>query len=118
MIEASIVAVLAAGSTDALVDGRIYPMELPQAAVLPAVVYQRIATEPLHTMEGDEGLDDVRLQFSCWATNYADAKALSAAVRADINASALKSRTTMELDDRDEETRHYRVILDLNLWQR
>ena len=120
MIETAVVAALLADATVAgLVGEGIYPMAVPQGAPVPAIVYQRIFTGPLHTLVGDEGSDDVRLQLSCWAPSYAVAKALAAAARAALTAAAsLSLRTTGAIDYRDEETRHYGVILDVNLWQR
>lgn len=116
MIETTVYSVLAAAATPAA--SRIYPLERPADDPLPAIVYQRVSTDPDQTLEGDSGLDAVRLQLSCWAETYAGAKALAAATRAAITSSAsLKAVTEMEVDDRDPETREYRVILDFRIWQ-
>jgi hypothetical protein len=116
MIETALYSVLVAAATAAA--GRVYPMERPENSALPAIVYQRVSTTPDVTLAGDSGLDAVRLQVACWASTYAAAKSLAAAARTAITGSAsLKAITEMELDDRDEDTREYRVILDFRIWQ-
>jgi len=47
-----------------LVDGRCYPVKLPERAVFPALTYLQV---------GEEG----RWQISCWAETYAEAKELA-----------------------------------------
>lgn len=82
MIESSLRPYLAADlGVSGYVADRIYPIQLPQAAALPAVTYQRISTVPYHHLEGYSGLTASRLQIDCWAVTYADAKGLAEAVR-------------------------------------
>lgn len=119
MIESELFTVL---STDAgviaLAGARIFPMRRPpNTLTTPAIVYQRVSTAPDVHLQGDSGLDAVRVQCSCWSSTYAGAKALSAAVRAAVNASALAAITEMEVDDFDTSTEEYRVILDFRFWQ-
>lgn len=119
MIESQLFTVL---STDAgviaLAGSRIFPMRRPQNMLTtPAIVYQRVATAPDVHLQGESGLDEVRVQCSCWSSTYAGAKALAAAVRAAVNASNLVAITEMEVDDYDISTEEYRVILDFRIWQ-
>lgn len=119
MIEATIYATLKndAGVT-ALVSSRIYPVVMPEGTALPAVVYQRISTNPVASLDGDSGLDLVRMQISSWGKSYSSAKVLAAAVRTSlVGANALKLRTESEQDDYDPETRLHRVISDFIVWQ-
>lgn len=119
MIETQLFTVLSTNSAvSALVVARIFPIRRPPANLtLPAIVYQRVSTATDVNLQGDSGLDSVRIQCSCWASTYAGAKALSAATRAAVNASALSSITEMEVDDFDVATEEYRVILDFRIWQ-
>jgi len=119
MIETQLYTVLSTDSAvSALVAVRIFPMRRPaNILTLPAIVYQRVSTAPEVTLQGDAGLDSVRVQCSCWASTYGGAKALSTAVRAAVNASTLSAITEMELDDEDTVTGEYRVILDFRIWQ-
>ena len=120
MIETLVLGVLSADTgVQAIVGSRIYAMLRPQADPLPALVYQRVSTVPVVSLQGDSSLDQVRLQVSCYASTLLQAKQLAAATRRAINgASGLKSITVMEIDDQDPETKHFRVVVDFNIWQR
>jgi hypothetical protein len=120
MIEADVIAALdESEAVQDLIEGRIYALVRPQDDPLPALAYQRISTVPVTSLDGDSGLDNVRLRFSCYAKTLLEAKTLAAATRAAINeASGLKSTCVMEMDDQDQETRNFRVIVDFNIWQR
>lgn len=82
MIEQRIVAMMAA--TPAITNAvgqRISPVILRQETALPALVYRRLASDPEYTLAGRAGWRTVTLQAVCWATDYADARALAEAVR-------------------------------------
>lgn len=117
MIQSDILtALLADSAVTAIVGARIYPMRIPQGADLPAIVYQKISSVPVNSLDGDSGLDSVRMQFTSWASTYSVAADLSAKVRAAINAASLKSVTNFELDTEDPETREYGSILNISIW--
>jgi hypothetical protein len=118
MIEQSLYSALTNDSTvSALVSTRIYPVIAPQSAALPMIVYQRVSTVPVTSIDGDSGLDSVRMQVSCWAKTYAETKSLAAAVRSAVMANLI-GVTDSELDDYDAETRSFRVIIDFVVWQK
>ena len=87
MLEVGLYAFLAADSgLSALVGTRIYPLLLPQEPTLPAVVYQRISTNPLgHSNDGPDHLVRVRMQFRCHAATLLAAKGVADAVRAALD---------------------------------
>ena len=117
-IESSIYSVLA--SDDAVIASaglRIYPLLRPELAALPAIVFQRVATDPVASLKGSVGLDSVRVQVSSWAADYSAARSLAQDVRAALEQSSLKIRLEMELDDMDEQSIEYRVIQDYRVWQ-
>jgi hypothetical protein len=120
MIETELFSVLKNNTqVAAAVSTRIYPLMLPQVSTLPAIVYQRISSTPTTSIDGDSGLDSVRIQVSCWADTYGAAKGLAEKVRTAVNgATTLKSITLMESDDIDNETRKYRALIDFRLWQK
>lgn len=60
---------------------RIYPVELPQGAGLPALTYYRTGQQGMRSLAGLSGLSRARLTIDCWATSYSDAKGLAAAIR-------------------------------------
>lgn len=102
----------------ALAGSRVYPMRLPQLGLLPAMTYQLISNNPVSSIDGDSGLDNVRMQITCWAKTSYQAIALSLAARRAIEkaASSLKAIMIMELDTEDPETRSYGIITDYSMW--
>lgn len=60
----------------ALVGNRIYPKNLPQDAVRPAIVYQLIAQETPQPQQvvGATDLIRARYQFDCWADTFRAAR--------------------------------------------
>lgn len=119
MIEQDLIDVLDGDSAvTEFVDDRIYPMTMPQGYALPAIVYSRVSTTPVTSLDGDTGVDSVRFEISCYAKTLLEAKQLATAVRAAINASELKSIPVMWIDMQDPETKSYRAIVDFNIWQR
>lgn len=118
MIQTQLVLILLADADVIdLIGSRVHPMRMPQRGSLPAVVYQRVSMTPVNSIAGDSGLDNVRLQVTCWARTYAQAVDLAAKVRSAITSSAnLKALTETELDTEDAETRSYGVITDYHIW--
>lgn len=107
MIEAALFGHL---STDAglsaLVSTRVYPVQLPQDADLPAVTFQRISTRPVtHRDSTVPTYSRPRYQFNCWAASFDDAVTLRAALRAAMGTLAQASGPRIDValmqDDRD-----------------
>lgn len=124
MIEDAIRAVLLADAdVAALVSSRVWPVRLPQAGTLPAVVYQRISTtaEP-PALEAPVGPTRSRVQVSCWAATFGQARQLGEAVLGALNGwSGTAGGERVELvrlanwlDDYEAETPEprFRVIAD------
>lgn len=65
----------------ALVDGRMYPLRLPEKAALPAIVYQQISDTRDPHLRGPSGLSKKRYQVDCYAAKHPDARALGELVR-------------------------------------
>lgn len=83
--EKAIVSLLgAAGPVTALVGTRIYPLQVPQDAVLPALVFETISDTPLDRLDAAAAynLVQARISVSVVASHYADVKAVLSAVRA------------------------------------
>jgi hypothetical protein len=100
--EESLVARLNATSgVTALVASRIYPMEIPQGAVMPAIAYQRISTFRPGSLRGPVGLADPRIQVDCWADTYAVAKAVAQAVRQSLDGYASDGVAAIILGEHD-----------------
>lgn len=69
----------------ALVGTRVYPVQAPQQAVAPYVVYELAAGNPHQGLDGSTGLAWARIDYGCYAATYAAAREVAAAVMAAIN---------------------------------
>ena len=120
MIEQTVVTVLTANApVQAIVGNKIFPIVMPEGESVPALVYQKVGTDVINSLDGYSGLESIRLQFSCYAATLLAAKQLAQSVSAALDGSAmLKCTRTMEMDDQDPETKNFRVIVDFNIWQR
>ena len=112
------------------VGDRVYPLTLPQGAVLPAVVYQLVGGEgPLHshgdahdgTAPAGSSYQRSRVQLGCWADRARAAEVLAAEVERAVDgftgswgavpiASAL---VDISLDDYRPDVGKYRRIVDV-----
>jgi hypothetical protein len=116
-VEQQIETVLTADVTVAgLVAARVYPLLMPQGVTMPAISYQRVATALNNDLEGTQNHEWVRVQVDCWASTYAQAKTLAAAVRTGMRTTPLYGQLLLELDDYDSDEKLYRVIQDFNVW--
>lgn len=114
-VEQDINTVLSAGGT--LAGARVGGHPLDRSVAYPNVSYTRVGTTFLHTLAGNSGLDRVRMQVDCWAENYADAKTLSAQVRALMQAASFKALPEEERDEESGIEGVYRVTTDYYCWQ-
>lgn len=107
-------------SVAGLVSNRVYPLILPQSPTLPAVSYQQISQ--VDAVTGSLELRQARFQFSCWAASYAGASALADALEnalrnhVDKPNNILFVRDENRLDDYEDETDSWRVIVDALIW--
>ena len=101
----------------ALVGDRIYPMILPQDAVLPAVTCEKISGQRINTKFGPAGLVRARIQVSCWAKGYLVAKQVAEQVR--LALAGFPGGTVYlenEVDLYEEGTGIYHVPVDFTIW--
>lgn len=54
----------------AIVVARIYPFEIPQDVILPAIVYGRVSTMPTDTKDGVSKLDSVIVDIDLFGENF------------------------------------------------
>jgi hypothetical protein len=81
MIEQGIVALLTANAPlMALIDPHIFPVYLPETAILPAVSYQVITRSRDYTLTS-QATSEALVQFDFWAEQYSQAKAIQQALR-------------------------------------
>ena len=111
------------------VGDRVYPLTLPQGAVLPAVVYQLVGGEgPLHS-HGDvqaggrtgRSFQRSRIQLGCWAHSARAAETLAAEVETAVDGFAgtwgdvpiASALVDTSIDDWRPDVGTYRRIVDV-----
>lgn len=82
MIEEVIAILLDTGATGS----RVYPVRLPQASPMPAIVVTTISNIPVYSDDGESGLSSGRVQVDCWGDTYSSAKTVARAVKASLSA--------------------------------
>ena len=81
-LETALTAALQADAgVGALVADRIYPQLVPQDATLPAIAYQVITTDGMHTHNGTTPLVRATVQLAIIASTYATAKQIRTAAK-------------------------------------
>lgn len=68
---------LAAAPVIALVGNRVDWMTRPQSAGLPAITLQTISDDRPKHLKGYQGFRETRVQCDCWASTYAQSRALA-----------------------------------------
>lgn len=63
------------------VDGRLYPILLPQDCVLPAIVYAPVVANYSSAHQGDTGYVKQTIQITCHANTFKDARKLSRLIK-------------------------------------
>ena len=106
---------------DALIDGRVHRQRIPPDPTFPLIVYRRISTPELHV----SAYVEPRFQFDCWGETDSGADAVAAALRDALEGfHGLMGSTDVHcmvlnrIDDFDEDTGLWRVILDARLLYR
>lgn len=103
---------------------KVYPLRLPQDAILPAVIYRRISGQRLRSIEGPAGMARPRIELNAYAVRYTEAKALATEIRrlldgyrGRIGASQVENIIIdSDQDLLDDTTGHYRIIIDAIIW--
>lgn len=97
---------------------KVYPSVAKAGTKAPFIVYQRISTSPVTSLDGDNSLNSVRIQISCMGVDYKEAKDLAESVKTALAASTLKFRLDNQLDDYDIESKIHVIITDFIFWQK
>jgi hypothetical protein len=99
------------------VSNRVYPVIATQATLIPYIVYLRVlsAVENILDGNGNPPINITRMQLDIWATSYASAQSVAAAVRALMLAWVTQNVNNGEQDLYDSETRLHRVMMDYSI---
>lgn len=114
----------AAPGVAALVGSRVFPNELPQDVVVPALVYVVVADRPESSLTGAVAslLRAARVQVDAYARTSLAAHQLADAVEAAIGdlrepSPGLSVELEASRDLFDHETRFYRVQMEFTVWR-
>jgi len=105
----------------------VFPVQMPQGAPLPALVYTRIAGHEIDTLDGRGELKVSRIQFSAYAAHYGEADAAAIAAkelfvgfRGDLPEGTEIDNVmlVLENDAFDHTLKIYQVSFDVEIWFR
>jgi hypothetical protein len=99
----------------ALIGARLYPNDAPPDVVVPFVVYYEFATPREQLMSCAIGVSKPRIQYSTYADTYADALAVTDALRAAFTASTYLVTYEDERGNQDVTTGLHRRDLDVRI---
>lgn len=118
MIQAQIYNAISQNSDVISIAGdRVYPIRLPQDALLPAVVYQISNINPVNSLGGDSGIEQAIIEVTAWAKDYLVAHELAYAARkALLEDSGLSIVTDGINDGEDLSTQSYSVGASYSVW--
>jgi hypothetical protein len=103
----------------------VFPMQLPEASTLPAIVYSVLSSYRVTSMQGTNRTEKRRLQVDCYGHHYEDAKLLMQPIKDCLLSfrGPLADGTYMqgafligELDAFEDAPFLYRGVLDFDVW--
>ena len=97
---------------------RVYKAPGEPGMTYPAITYQRIANQPVYSINGSSGIDRVRFQVNCWAATDGAARTLAAEARTAMEGASFKATLETDADDYDEGAKLYRVVMDFYCWEK
>lgn len=99
------------------VPGGVFPEVVPEGELRPHIVYSFISSPANETLSGEQGLENSRYQFDCWAQTKIGADALRESVNAAIRASALDAVFLgRNPSDYDSITKLFKESIDFSFW--
>lgn len=95
---------------------RIYPQIAPDAAAPPYIVHQRVSANTENILDGASGLVNTRLQVDVYATTYAQAQAVAAAIDALMAGWEVQNVSVLSQDFYEADAKLHRVATDYSIW--
>jgi hypothetical protein len=120
--DADIVALIGSPSTRKDKTKGLFPVVAPQESDLPQIIFTQISGNTVAMMQGPAKLQPMRMQFSCYAQTYEEAKALARALKkllVGFNGSFIDGTRidycslALELDGYEEAASLFNVPIDL-----
>ena len=99
------------------VGARVYPMDLPQNATLPAITYTEVSNVPLNNLSGENVTQNSRYQFDCFASTFDSAEALGVLLKTAMESATLYTSIRLSrVPLYDDESEQYRLVQDFSVW--
>lgn len=96
---------------------RCYPDIAPLGTVRPYITYQQAGGKDAHTLNGDAGISNSRMQINVWADSRTAATALMASVKVTLESDPIKAVPIGEpVSEYEEDTKLYGSRLDFSIW--
>ena len=124
-IEEAVYYVLSANTdVTASVSTRIYPKQLPQEAIIPAITFYRMSGTRVHVMGDDVAMEESLVQISIWANSLVQTRVIADAVRVSMqrwrgtygNITIHDSLLQSEYDDFDDGTEQYECVHEYRIF--
>jgi hypothetical protein len=128
MLEEGIYTLLVNDSgVSALVVDRVFPVQAPEGAPAPLIVFLGVSIVPVTGVSGQNKLTKKRMQFDCYGQTYSDAKKLEKAINhvlinyqgtlGDSDSTYVNGiQALLSQDLFDSDANLYRVSLDFEVW--
>lgn len=113
MIEETLFSHLSANVTS--VSGRVYPMIMPQNAVLPAMVYTVVNAKDEQGVSGCVSCTETLFQVDVYAKSYAEAKTIKEEVKSVLYSFDHYPHALSVMDGIDEEIGFFRQIIEFTI---
>lgn len=115
---------LADATLSGLIGTRLYPLKMPQKPTYPAITYQWVTGQRVHSTDGASGLAGPRVQFDCWAETYLAMESVFEALRLRLDGYQGAAGTTKvqgaffdnERDLYEDKVEIYRRSVDYFIW--
>jgi hypothetical protein len=95
---------------------RIYPLIAPDSAPPPYLVYQRISANTENILSGSSGLINTRIQLDVYATTYAQAQDIAAAIDGLMAAWNVQNLSVLSQDFYEPDAKLHRASIDYSIW--
>lgn len=95
---------------------RVYPQIAPDNVQRPYIVYQCVTVNAETVLAGRTNLTNTRLQVDVYASTYAQAQQIAAAVATLMDGWALQNVPILAQDIYESDVKLHRVMTDYSIW--
>ncbi|SFB02710.1 Protein of unknown function [Collimonas sp. OK607] len=95
---------------------RVYPLIAPDAVARPYVIFQRVSANTENILYGSSGLINTRIQLDVYATTYAQAQDIAAAIDGLMAAWNVQNVSVLSQDFYEPDAKLHRASIDYSIW--